>query len=175
MPAAQLDSLLADRLPTLPTRGDVNFFVFQDTAPSFLCESSAHMGASSHGWVRASGGCTASELAQQAAAQLTQLAAHVTTPQTLRDLPPVAPLSSKYELVFSLLLEDSSSPQHWNIDEALNATILPLINRLSPMVDFRVETQIVRHATLAQPPTNDGRARYYTYSEAAHKLLNINQ
>lgn len=56
--------------------------------------------------------------------------------------------SSTYHLTFSLF-SSSSSPSAWDIDDALNKYVKPLLNVLSRINRFTIDTQVQLHASLS--------------------------
>ncbi|PPQ67761.1 hypothetical protein CVT24_002771 [Panaeolus cyanescens] len=68
--------------------------------------------------------------------------------------------SSRYRLSFSLLNEDSAAGDMisgWNIEHALRVHITPLLEDLSSLHNFTIESQVQFHAPLAfRPAASDG-------------------
>lgn len=60
--------------------------------------------------------------------------------------------ASRYRLSFSLLNEDAASGNvvmGWNIEAALRRYITPILNRVSHLHNFTIESQVQFHAPLA--------------------------
>ncbi|KAJ1921017.1 GPI transamidase component [Mycoemilia scoparia] len=71
--------------------------------------------------------------------------------------------SPKYSLVFSLMNEDPESQiTTWDIEGALKQYMYPLLNKLSIMSDFKVQSQILRYTALPIPPIASNNGTYIT-------------
>ncbi|XP_051956564.1 GPI transamidase component PIG-S [Xyrauchen texanus] len=73
--------------------------------------------------------------------------------------------SPGYEITFSLLNPDPKSHNlHWEIEGALHGYIQPLLNKLSPIANFSVDSQILYYAVLGVNPRFDNSVSAYTLS-----------
>ncbi|XP_051537361.1 GPI transamidase component PIG-S [Myxocyprinus asiaticus] len=73
--------------------------------------------------------------------------------------------SPGYEITFSLLNPDPKSHNlHWEIEGALHDYIQPLLNKLSPIANFSVDSQILYYAVLGVNPRFDNSVSAYTLS-----------
>ncbi|XP_051534014.1 GPI transamidase component PIG-S-like isoform X2 [Myxocyprinus asiaticus] len=73
--------------------------------------------------------------------------------------------SPGYEITFSLLNPDPKSHNlHWDIEGALHSYIQPLLNKLSPIANFSVDSQILNYAILGVNPRFDNSVSAYTLS-----------
>ncbi|EAU89369.2 hypothetical protein CC1G_11065 [Coprinopsis cinerea okayama7 len=82
--------------------------------------------------------------------ELSQTLLSLITPQ-LQDNR-AAQFASRYRLSFSLLNEDAASGniiKGWNIEEALQHYITPILHRMSHLHNFTIESQVQFHAPLA--------------------------
>ncbi|KAG2008391.1 hypothetical protein CC2G_013826 [Coprinopsis cinerea AmutBmut pab1-1] len=82
--------------------------------------------------------------------ELSQTLLSLITPQ-LQDNR-AAQFASRYRLSFSLLNEDAASGniiKAWNIEEALQHYITPILHRMSHLHNFTIESQVQFHAPLA--------------------------
>jgi len=71
--------------------------------------------------------------------------------------------ASTYHLTFSLFAS-SSSPSAWDVEEALGQYIKPLLERLSPVYQLTVETQVQLHASFSPSiagPTCDDQTKQW--------------
>lgn len=139
------------------------------------CEPKLSLGGLGHGWLTSSAKC--SSFPELAVERIVQLLSRM----LLGSKPAVAsntlPLSSEYALVFSLLHERTDDKRmEWEIGNAIQTNLLPMVEALAPAVTLRIETQIVGHAKLAgRPRTDAAGAHYFTYDEVNHRLLNIDR
>ncbi|KAI7795831.1 GPI transamidase component PIG-S [Triplophysa rosa] len=73
--------------------------------------------------------------------------------------------SPGYEITFSLLNPDPMSHNvHWNIEGAVHSYIQPLLNKLAPIANFSVDSQILYYAVLGVNPRFDNSVSAYTLS-----------
>ncbi|TRY57302.1 hypothetical protein DNTS_008894 [Danionella cerebrum] len=73
--------------------------------------------------------------------------------------------SPGYEITFSLLNPDPKSHNlHWDIEGALQSYIQPLLNKLAPIANFSVDSQILYYAVLGVNPRFDDGVSGYTLS-----------
>lgn len=73
--------------------------------------------------------------------------------------------SPGYEITFSLLNPDPKSHSlHWDIEGAVQSYIQPLLNKLAPIANFSVESQILYYAVLGVNPRYDNSVSAYTLS-----------
>ncbi|NP_001070082.1 GPI transamidase component PIG-S [Danio rerio] len=71
--------------------------------------------------------------------------------------------SPGYEITFSLLNPDPKSHSlHWDIEGALHSYIQPLLNKLAPIANFSVDSQILYYAVLGVNPRFDNSVSAYT-------------
>ncbi|XP_072518015.1 GPI transamidase component PIG-S [Salminus brasiliensis] len=71
--------------------------------------------------------------------------------------------SPGYEITFSLLNPDPKSHSlHWDIEGAVNNYIQPLLDKLSPLANFSVDSQILYYAVLGVNPRFDNSVSAYT-------------
>ncbi|XP_062867533.1 GPI transamidase component PIG-S [Trichomycterus rosablanca] len=71
--------------------------------------------------------------------------------------------SPGYEITFSLLNPDPKSHNlHWDIEGAVQNYIQPLLNRLTPIANFSVDSQILYYAVLGVNPRFDNSVSAYT-------------
>ncbi|XP_046723258.1 GPI transamidase component PIG-S [Silurus meridionalis] len=76
--------------------------------------------------------------------------------------------SPGYEITFSLLNPDPKSHSlHWNIEGAVHNYIQPLLNKLAPIANFSVDSQILYYAMLGVNPRFDSAASAYTLNAAS--------
>ncbi|KAL7415476.1 phosphatidylinositol-glycan biosynthesis class S protein [Mrakia frigida] len=80
-------------------------------------------------------------------------------PTSSQEDPRTAKFSDHYTLAFTLLLEDvtepgggGGNPTGWEIEKGLKATIQPLLDALSPLHTFTLESQIQYHSPLSITP-----------------------
>uniref|UniRef100_A0A8C2EDY4 Phosphatidylinositol glycan anchor biosynthesis, class S n=1 Tax=Cyprinus carpio TaxID=7962 RepID=A0A8C2EDY4_CYPCA len=73
--------------------------------------------------------------------------------------------SPGYEITFSLLNPDPKSHSlHWDIEGAVQSYIQPLLNKLAPIANFSVDSQILYYAVLGVNPRFDNSVSAYTLS-----------
>ncbi|KAK7130814.1 hypothetical protein R3I94_016077 [Phoxinus phoxinus] len=73
--------------------------------------------------------------------------------------------SPGYEITFSLLNPDPKSHSlHWDIEGALHSYIQPLLDKLAPIANFSVDSQILYYAVLGVNPRFDDSVSAYTLS-----------
>ncbi|CAM4670625.1 unnamed protein product [Leuciscus chuanchicus] len=73
--------------------------------------------------------------------------------------------SPGYEITFSLLNPDPKSHSlHWDIEGALHSYIQPLLDKLAPIANFSVDSQILYYAVLGVNPRFDNSVSAYTLS-----------
>ncbi|KAA0720312.1 GPI transamidase component PIG-S [Triplophysa tibetana] len=73
--------------------------------------------------------------------------------------------SPGYEITFSLLNPDPKSHNvHWNIEGAVHSYVQPLLNKLAPIANFSVDSQILYFAVLGVNPRFDNNVSAYTLS-----------
>uniref|UniRef100_A0A673M3L8 GPI transamidase component PIG-S n=1 Tax=Sinocyclocheilus rhinocerous TaxID=307959 RepID=A0A673M3L8_9TELE len=73
--------------------------------------------------------------------------------------------SPGYEITFSLLNPDPRSHSlHWDIEGAVQSCIQPLLNKLAPIANFSVDSQILYYAVLGVNPRFDNSVSAYTLS-----------
>ncbi|KAL7844567.1 hypothetical protein SRHO_G00231060 [Serrasalmus rhombeus] len=71
--------------------------------------------------------------------------------------------SPGYEITFSLLNPDPKSHSlHWDIEGAVNSYIQPLLDKLNPIANFSVDSQILYYAMLGVNPRFDNSVSAYT-------------
>ncbi|KAK9955710.1 hypothetical protein ABG768_015569 [Culter alburnus] len=71
--------------------------------------------------------------------------------------------SPGYEITFSLLNPDPKSHSlHWDIEGALHSYIQPLLDKLAPVANFSVDSQILYYAVLGVNPRFDNSVSAYT-------------
>ncbi|KAL7853637.1 hypothetical protein AOLI_G00204810 [Acnodon oligacanthus] len=71
--------------------------------------------------------------------------------------------SPGYEITFSLLNPDPKSHSlHWDIEGAVNSYIQPLLDKLNPIANFSVDSQILYYAVLGVNPRFDNSVSAYT-------------
>ncbi|KAF4098265.1 GPI transamidase component PIG-S [Onychostoma macrolepis] len=71
--------------------------------------------------------------------------------------------SPGYEITFSLLNPDPKSHSlHWDIEGAVQSYIQPLLNKLAPIANFSVDSQILYYAVLGVNPRYDNSVSAYT-------------
>lgn len=71
--------------------------------------------------------------------------------------------SPGYEITFSLLNPDPKSHSlHWDIEGALHSYIQPLLDKLAPIANFSVDSQILYYAVLGVNPRFDNSVSAYT-------------
>uniref|UniRef100_A0A672T686 GPI transamidase component PIG-S-like n=1 Tax=Sinocyclocheilus grahami TaxID=75366 RepID=A0A672T686_SINGR len=71
--------------------------------------------------------------------------------------------SPGYEITFSLLNPDPKSHSlHWDIEGAVQSYIQPLLNKLAPIANFSVDSQILYYAVLGVNPRFDNSVSAYT-------------
>ncbi|XP_067279760.1 GPI transamidase component PIG-S [Pseudorasbora parva] len=71
--------------------------------------------------------------------------------------------SPGYEITFSLLNPDPKSHSlHWDIEGALYSYIQPLMDKLAPIANFSVDSQILYYAVLGVNPRFDNSVSAYT-------------
>ncbi|KAL1252526.1 hypothetical protein QQF64_017219 [Cirrhinus molitorella] len=71
--------------------------------------------------------------------------------------------SPGYEITFSLLNPDPKSHSlHWDIEGAVKSYIQPLLNKLAPIANFSVDSQILYYAVLGVNPRFDNSVSAYT-------------
>ncbi|XP_060747355.1 GPI transamidase component PIG-S [Tachysurus vachellii] len=76
--------------------------------------------------------------------------------------------SPGYEITFSLLNPDPKSHSlHWDIEGAVHSYIQPLLNKLSPIANFSVDSQILYYAVLGVNPRFDNTVSAYTLNAAS--------
>ncbi|XP_058271211.1 GPI transamidase component PIG-S [Hemibagrus wyckioides] len=76
--------------------------------------------------------------------------------------------SPGYEITFSLLNPDPKSHSlHWDIEGAVQSYIQPLLNKLSPIANFSVDSQILYYAVLGVNPRFDSSVSAYTLNAAS--------
>ncbi|TSP68488.1 GPI transamidase component PIG-S [Bagarius yarrelli] len=76
--------------------------------------------------------------------------------------------SPGYEITFSLLNPDPKSHRlHWDIEGAVRSYILPLLNKLSPIANFSVDSQVLYYAALGVNPRFDNTVSAYTLNAAS--------
>ncbi|XP_027009141.1 GPI transamidase component PIG-S [Tachysurus fulvidraco] len=76
--------------------------------------------------------------------------------------------SPGYEITFSLLNPDPKSHSlHWDIEGAVHSYIQPLLNKLSPIANFSVDSQILYYAVLGVNPRFDNAVSAYTLNAAS--------
>ncbi|KAI0716794.1 phosphatidylinositol-glycan biosynthesis class S protein [Earliella scabrosa] len=93
------------------------------------------------------------ESAQRLAHTLTELIVPHTSSSS--NTQRVMPYSPRYRLAFTLLNEDAASgsaAMSWNVQGALRNRITPLLDRLSVLHNFTIESQVQFHAPLAFEP-----------------------
>ncbi|KAM6461046.1 GPI transamidase component PIG-S [Liasis olivaceus] len=70
-----------------------------------------------------------------------------------------------YEITFSLLNPDPKAHDvHWDIEGALERYVKPLLEKLSPVAEFSVDSQILYYAALGVTPRFDAGSSSYTLS-----------
>uniref|UniRef100_A0A671LJI7 Fructose-bisphosphate aldolase C n=1 Tax=Sinocyclocheilus anshuiensis TaxID=1608454 RepID=A0A671LJI7_9TELE len=73
--------------------------------------------------------------------------------------------SPGYEITFSLLNPDPRSHSlHWDIEGAVQSCIQPLLNKLAPIANFSVDSQILYYVVLGVNPRFDNSVSAYTLS-----------
>ncbi|KAJ8386244.1 hypothetical protein AAFF_G00175640 [Aldrovandia affinis] len=73
--------------------------------------------------------------------------------------------SPGYEITFSLLNPDPKSHNlQWEIEGALHSYIQPLLDKLAPVANFSVDSQILYYAVLGVNPRYDNSVSAYTLS-----------
>ncbi|KAG1943551.1 GPI transamidase component PIG-S [Pimephales promelas] len=73
--------------------------------------------------------------------------------------------SPGYEITFSLLNPDPKSHSlHWDIEGAVQSYIQPLLDKLAPIANFSVDSQILYYAVLGVNPRFDNSVSAYTLS-----------
>ncbi|XP_066552081.1 GPI transamidase component PIG-S [Amia ocellicauda] len=73
--------------------------------------------------------------------------------------------SPGYEITFSLLNPDPKSHDlHWDIEGAVKGYIQPLLDKLTPIANFSVDSQILYYAILGVSPRHDASIDGYTLS-----------
>ncbi|XP_050948940.1 GPI transamidase component PIG-S [Labeo rohita] len=73
--------------------------------------------------------------------------------------------SPGYEITFSLLNPDPKSHSlHWDIEGAVQSYIQPLLNKLAPIANFSVDSQILYYAVLGVNPRFDNSVSAYALS-----------
>ncbi|XP_007259680.4 GPI transamidase component PIG-S [Astyanax mexicanus] len=71
--------------------------------------------------------------------------------------------SPGYEITFSLLNPDPKSHRlHWDIEGGVHSYIQPLLDKLSPLANFSVDSQILYYAVLGVNPRFDSSVSAYT-------------
>ncbi|KAF4077681.1 hypothetical protein AMELA_G00210700 [Ameiurus melas] len=76
--------------------------------------------------------------------------------------------SPGYEITFSLLNPDPKSHSlHWDIEGAVHSYIQPLLNKLTPIANFSVDSQILYYAVLGVNPRFDNAVSAYTLNAAS--------
>ncbi|XP_036444604.1 GPI transamidase component PIG-S [Colossoma macropomum] len=71
--------------------------------------------------------------------------------------------SPGYEITFSLLNPDPKSHSlHWDIEGAVNSYIQPLLDKLNPIANLSVDSQILYYAVLGVNPRFDNSVSAYT-------------
>ncbi|XP_053505490.1 GPI transamidase component PIG-S [Ictalurus furcatus] len=76
--------------------------------------------------------------------------------------------SPGYEITFSLLNPDPKSHSlHWDIEGAVHSYIQPLLNKLTPIANFSVDSQILYYAVLGVNPRFDNTVSAYTLNAAS--------
>ncbi|MCI4386381.1 hypothetical protein PGIGA_G00061660 [Pangasianodon gigas] len=76
--------------------------------------------------------------------------------------------SPGYEITFSLLNPDPKSHNlHWDIEGAVHSYIQPLLDKLSPIANFSVDSQILYYAVLGVNPRFDNTVSAYTLNAAS--------
>ncbi|KNC97334.1 GPI-anchor transamidase GPI17 [Spizellomyces punctatus DAOM BR117] len=84
--------------------------------------------------------------------------------------------ASKYQVTFSLLNADPSEVLvSWDIQEAVNAYILPFFSQLSELSEFAVDSQVQNYAALpiqSQSIEKDGRTVHVLRPEALPHFIN---
>ncbi|EMD35422.1 hypothetical protein CERSUDRAFT_116191 [Gelatoporia subvermispora B] len=99
-------------------------------------------------------------------ALLTLLAPYVTLRARNHQTERVMKYAPRYRLAFSLLNEDATSEnsvQSWDVERALSRHISPVLDKLSLLHNFTVESQVQFHAPLAFEPIAiplDGKEAY---------------
>ncbi|XP_030638005.1 GPI transamidase component PIG-S [Chanos chanos] len=74
--------------------------------------------------------------------------------------------SPGYEITFSLLNPDPKSHSlHWDIEGAVHSYIQPLLDKLAPVANFSVDSQILHYAMLGVNPRFDNNISAYVLSE----------
>ncbi|KAJ6657285.1 hypothetical protein lerEdw1_002652 [Lerista edwardsae] len=84
------------------------------------------------------------------------------------------PLKSSlgYEITFSLLNPDPKSHNvHWDIEGAISRYVKPLLDKLSSVAEFSVDSQILYYAALGVTPRFDASSSSYILS--AHSLPHV--
>ncbi|XP_034280396.1 GPI transamidase component PIG-S [Pantherophis guttatus] len=77
-----------------------------------------------------------------------------------------------YEITFSLLNPDPKAHDvHWDIEGALQRFVKPLLEKLSPLAEFSVDSQILYYAALGVTPRFDPASASYTLS--VHSLPHV--
>ncbi|XP_070591598.1 GPI transamidase component PIG-S [Erythrolamprus reginae] len=77
-----------------------------------------------------------------------------------------------YEITFSLLNPDPKAHDvHWDIEGALQRFVKPLLQKLSPLAEFSVDSQILYYAALGVTPRFDPPSASYTLS--VHNLPHV--
>ncbi|XP_063002593.1 GPI transamidase component PIG-S [Elgaria multicarinata webbii] len=77
-----------------------------------------------------------------------------------------------YEITFSLLNPDPKSHSvHWDIEGAVRRYVKPLLDKLSPVAEFSVDSQILYYAALGVTPRFDAPSSSYILS--AHSLPHV--
>ncbi|XP_069040261.1 GPI transamidase component PIG-S [Lepisosteus oculatus] len=73
--------------------------------------------------------------------------------------------SPGYEITFSLLNPDPKSHHlNWEIESAVQSYIQPLLDKLAPVANFSVDSQILNYAVLGVNPRYDGSVPGFTLS-----------
>ncbi|XP_026550035.1 GPI transamidase component PIG-S-like [Notechis scutatus] len=87
-------------------------------------------------------------------------------------LPPIPGSPAGYEITFSLLNPDPKAHDvHWDIEGALQRFVKPLLEKLSPLAEFSVDSQILYYAALGVTPRFDSASASYTLS--VHSLPHV--
>ncbi|KAM9451427.1 GPI transamidase component PIG-S [Clarias gariepinus] len=76
--------------------------------------------------------------------------------------------SPGYEITFSLLNPDPKSHSlHWDIEGAVQSYIQPLLNKLAPIANFSVDSQILYYAVMGVTPRFDNTVSAYVLNTAS--------
>ncbi|KAI2651063.1 GPI transamidase component PIG-S [Labeo rohita] len=82
--------------------------------------------------------------------------------------------SPGYEITFSLLNPDPKSHSlHWDIEGAVQSYIQPLLNKLAPIANFSVDSQILYYAVLGVNPRFDNSSNAASSNPVLNFLLYV--